>query len=128
MEYIFNLYSLQITPRLLTISLYLLKDDTECKYPFFTCYEPVSQVSKYACTGNENTNRFEISSLLEKILLKQVRWCLTFVGLYIAKLLVCITVVLARRVADHFRVNHSIIVRLMQRFRQTGNVTDRQLY
>ena len=31
-----------------------------------------------------------------------------------------------RRVADHFRVNHSIIVRLMQRFRQTGNVTDRQ--
>jgi transposase len=30
-----------------------------------------------------------------------------------------------RRVAEHFRVNHSIIVRLMQRFRQTGNVTDR---
>jgi transposase len=30
-----------------------------------------------------------------------------------------------RRVADHFRVNHSIIVRLMQRLRQTGNVTDR---
>jgi hypothetical protein len=30
-----------------------------------------------------------------------------------------------RRVADHFRVNHSIIVWLMQRFRQTGNVTDR---
>ena len=30
-----------------------------------------------------------------------------------------------RRVADHFRVNPSIIVRLMQRFRQTGNVTDR---
>ena len=30
-----------------------------------------------------------------------------------------------RRVADHFRVNHSIIVRLMQRFLQTGNVTDR---
>ena len=30
-----------------------------------------------------------------------------------------------RRVADHFRVNHSIIVRLMQHFRQTGNVTDR---
>jgi transposase len=30
-----------------------------------------------------------------------------------------------RRVADHFRVNHSIIVRLMQRFRQTGNITDR---
>jgi transposase len=29
-----------------------------------------------------------------------------------------------RRVADHFRVNHSIIVRLMQRFRQMGNVTD----
>ena len=29
------------------------------------------------------------------------------------------------RVADHFRVNHSIIVRLMQRVRQTGNVTDR---
>ena len=28
-----------------------------------------------------------------------------------------------RRVADHFRVNHSIIVRLMQHFRQTGNVT-----
>jgi hypothetical protein len=32
---------------------------------------------------------------------------------------------LKSRVADHFRVNHSIIVRLMQRFRQTGNVTDR---
>ena len=30
-----------------------------------------------------------------------------------------------RSVADHFRVNHSIIVRLMQRFCQTGNVTDR---
>jgi hypothetical protein len=30
-----------------------------------------------------------------------------------------------RRVADHFRVNHSIIVRLMQLFLQTGNVTDR---
>ena len=30
-----------------------------------------------------------------------------------------------RRAADHFRVNHSIIVRLMQRFRQTGNVTGR---
>ena len=30
-----------------------------------------------------------------------------------------------RRVADHFRVNYSIIVRLMQRFRQTGNITDR---
>ena len=29
------------------------------------------------------------------------------------------------RVADHFRVNHSIIVRLMQRVRQTGNVADR---
>ena len=30
-----------------------------------------------------------------------------------------------RRVAYHFKVNHSIIVRLLQRFRQTGNVTDR---
>jgi transposase len=30
-----------------------------------------------------------------------------------------------RRVANHFRVNHFIILRLMQRFRQTGNVTDR---
>jgi transposase len=30
-----------------------------------------------------------------------------------------------RRVADHFRVNHSIIVWLIQCFRQTGNVTDR---
>jgi hypothetical protein len=30
-----------------------------------------------------------------------------------------------RRVADHFRVNHSIIVRLMQRFRETGNTTHR---
>jgi hypothetical protein len=29
----------------------------------------------------KTANRFEISSLLEKILLKQVRWCLTFVGL-----------------------------------------------
>ena len=33
--------------------------------------------------GTKTANRFEISSLLEKILLKQVRWCLTFVGLYI---------------------------------------------
>ena len=31
----------------------------------------------------KTANRFEISSLLEKILLKEVRWCLTFVGLYI---------------------------------------------
>ena len=31
----------------------------------------------------KTANRFEISSLLEKILLKQIRWCLTFVGLYI---------------------------------------------
>ena len=31
----------------------------------------------------KTANRFEISSLLEKILLKQVKWCLTFVGLYI---------------------------------------------
>jgi hypothetical protein len=33
----------------------------------------------------KTANRFEIyiRSLLEKILLKQVRWCLTFVGLYI---------------------------------------------
>ena len=30
-----------------------------------------------------------------------------------------------RGVADHFRANHSIVVRQMQRFRQTGNVTDR---
>ena len=30
-----------------------------------------------------------------------------------------------RRMTDHFRVNHSIIVRMMQRFRQTGNVTNR---
>jgi transposase len=30
-----------------------------------------------------------------------------------------------RREADHFKVNHSIFVRLIQRFRQTGNVTDR---
>ena len=31
----------------------------------------------------KTANQFEISSLLEKILLKQVRWCLTFVRLYI---------------------------------------------
>jgi hypothetical protein len=31
----------------------------------------------------KTANQFEITSLLEKILLKQVRWCLTFVGLYI---------------------------------------------
>ena len=31
----------------------------------------------------KTANRFEISSLLETILLKQVRWFLTFVGLYI---------------------------------------------
>ena len=39
-------------------------------------------------------NRFEINSLLEKILLKQVRWCLTFVGLYI---FVCIINNILRR-------------------------------
>jgi hypothetical protein len=31
----------------------------------------------------KTANRFEISSLLKKILLKQVRWCLTLIGLYI---------------------------------------------
>ena len=31
----------------------------------------------------KTANRFEMRSLLEKILLKQDRWCLTFVGLYI---------------------------------------------
>jgi hypothetical protein len=31
----------------------------------------------------KTANRFEIGSLLEKIVLKQVRWFLTFVGLYI---------------------------------------------
>ena len=31
----------------------------------------------------KTANLSEISSLLEKILLKQVKWCLTFVGLYI---------------------------------------------
>ena len=35
------------------------------------------------CTGNENSKPIEINSLLEKILLKQVRWGLPFVGLYI---------------------------------------------
>jgi hypothetical protein len=34
----------------------------------------------------KTANRFELSSLLEKILLKQVRWCLIFVGLYIIDL------------------------------------------
>jgi transposase len=29
------------------------------------------------------------------------------------------------KVADHFRVNHTIIVRLIQRFRQTAIVIDR---
>ena len=33
----------------------------------------------------KTANRFEISSLLEKILLKQVKWCLTFVGVYISR-------------------------------------------
>ena len=36
----------------------------------------------------KTANRFEISSLLEKILLKQVKWCLTFVGLYITRFFV----------------------------------------
>jgi hypothetical protein len=31
----------------------------------------------------KTANRFEISLLLENILLKQIRWCLTFVELYI---------------------------------------------
>jgi hypothetical protein len=37
----------------------------------------------------KTANQFEISSLLEKILLKQVRWCLTFVGLYIKSIYIC---------------------------------------
>ena len=46
----------------------------------------------------KTANRFEISSLLEKILLKQVRWCLTFVGLY-----TCLLNFLARYM--HFNTN-----------------------
>jgi hypothetical protein len=76
----------------------------------------------------KTANRFEIGSLLEKILLKQVRWCLTF-GMVRRKLTIPERWQAVdmhnggfshRRVADHFRVNHSIIVRLMQRFRQMG--------
>jgi hypothetical protein len=65
----------------------------------------------------KTANRFEISSLLEKILL--VRRKLTIperwqaVGMHTGGFS-------HRRVADHFRVNHFIIVPLMQRFRQTG--------
>ena len=36
----------------------------------------------------KTANRFEISSLLEKIVFKQFRWCLTFVGLYIITILI----------------------------------------
>jgi transposase len=57
----------------------------------------------------KTANRFEISSLLEKILA---------VGMHNGGFS-------HKRVTDHFRVNHSIIVRLMQLFRQTGNVIDR---
>jgi hypothetical protein len=34
----------------------------------------------------KTANRFEISLLLEKIVLKQVRWYLTFVGVYMIKI------------------------------------------
>jgi hypothetical protein len=70
----------------------------------------------------KTANRFEISSLLEKILLKQVRWCLIFVGL--RKLTIPERWQAVgmhsgdfshRRMADHFKVNHPIIERLMQR-------------
>jgi transposase len=70
--------------------------------------------------ATKTANRFEISSLLEKMLLKKLtipeRW--QAVGMHNGGFS-------HRRVADHFRVNHSFIVRLMQRFRQTVNVTDR---
>jgi transposase len=62
----------------------------------------------------KTANRFEISSLLEKTIPE--RW--QAVGMHNGGFS-------HSKVADHFRVNHSIIVRLMQRFRQTGNVTDR---
>jgi hypothetical protein len=61
----------------------------------------------------KTANRFEKSSLLEKILLKQVRWCLTLVGL-IPERRQAVGMhnggFSHRRVADHFSFNHSIIV------------------
>jgi hypothetical protein len=46
----------------------------------------------------KTANRFEISSLLEKIVLKQVRWCLTFVRLYILQIYkICILYILVER-------------------------------
>jgi hypothetical protein len=47
----------------------------------------------------KTANRFEISSLLEKILLKQVRWCLTFVSVFVKRgmLLTVVQVDLAKR-------------------------------
>jgi transposase len=85
----------------------------------------------------KTANRFEISSLLEKLLLNKVRW-LSFIFYWFGMVRRKLTIperwqavgmhnggFSHRRVADNFRVNHSTIVRLMQRFRQTGNATDR---
>ena len=62
--------------------------DTEDIYIYIYCGSPESGGIFYNRTEmcvqvTKTANRFEISSLLEKILLKQVRWYLTFVGLYI---------------------------------------------
>ena len=53
-----------------------------CVQPESMIVDALGWICKHVCTGKENSKQFEISSLLEKILLKQVRWCLTFVGLY----------------------------------------------
>ena len=54
--------------------------------------------------------RFEISSLLEKILLKQVRWCLTFVGLYslICSFLITISLCLCLFIYSPTKVKHHL--------------------
>jgi hypothetical protein len=62
----------------------------------------VRLMQRFRQTGNvteitKTANQFEISSLLEKILLKQVRWCLTFIGLYISDLNVPLCSVFVKR-------------------------------
>jgi hypothetical protein len=73
----------------------------------------------------KTANRFEISLLLEKILLKQVSFMFYWLGMVRRKLTIPERWQAVgmhnggfshRRVAYHFRDNHSIIVRLMQRF------------
>ena len=64
----------------------------------------------------KTANRFEISSLLENILLKQVRWCLTFVRLYILQIYkICILYILVERYTFNMKniKLHKITIKLV---------------